>query len=130
MLEQCISNCTVAGKFVLTKKQRQITCVCSRSSFHAHTRIELGLSFVPLSPKKAREYNYIKIYEITRKRCTTADKNYYTVYVFCRNNSSPLENMYTNKKHLYYTDMDMENEIFSCFWGPSARFTNRARRIH
>lgn len=102
----------------LPKSEGNHVCLLSQlPRTHSNWTWIVLCSSVPLSPKKARECNYIKIYtKLQEQRCTTADKNYYTVYFFCRNKSSPLENMYTNKKHLYYTDMDMENEIFSCFW--------------
>lgn len=40
MLEQCILNCTVAGKFVLTKKQRQSRVFAFAASTHT---LELNL---------------------------------------------------------------------------------------
>lgn len=99
------------------QKAETITCICSRSSFHTHT-LDLNLDCpffvfslcfrVPLGlrPKKARERNYILKY-------TESQKLQFTFY---KNNSSPWENICTNNNNYYMTDMDMGNEIFSCFW--------------
>lgn len=80
MRRQCLSNCTVTGKLVLTKKQKQSRVFpLAAASTHTLTRLlnlNLDCPFfvfslcvqVPLGlrPKLARERNYIKIYGITK----------------------------------------------------------------
>lgn len=117
MQRQCFSNCTVAGKFVLTKRQKQSRVFpLAAASTHTHstwTWIVLSLcflfvfEFVWASVQRKRASVIILKY-------TESQKLQFTF--FYKNNSSPWENICTNNNNYYMTDLDMGNEIFSCFW--------------
>lgn len=87
-------------------------------------------SSVPLSPKKARECNYIKIYEITR--ITLYDgrqKLLYSLLFFAETNLL-IWRTCTRIKNTYITRTWTWKTKYFLASGPSARCTNRARRIH